>query len=137
MADKKYLKVSDIVKLTGKSETTIRKFIKELAAEKVGEDIMIAQPYRGNNLQYFVAENYVLKYFGLSDTSSTKQSISGVDQNELLQQLKDEVSFLRKQLEMEKQVNLEREKEYRQMLGYLTKVLGDKVSDDLKTKKLK
>ncbi|MEH0153138.1 hypothetical protein V6R21_03270 [Limibacter armeniacum] len=137
MSNKRYLKISELSELAGKAEVTVRKTIAAKFKENKHNDSIIAEPYRGKQVRYFVELEYAKQLFGISDQNTDDKSI---DESEMIAQLRSEIAFLRKQVEESREREKEfrsAENEYRQMLGYLTKVLGEKVAEDLNVKKLK
>ncbi|MEH0153533.1 hypothetical protein V6R21_05265 [Limibacter armeniacum] len=133
--EKKYIKVSELAKLVGRTDSAIRKWISKLKEEGNTNNTIIEEPYGKGKVRYMVDKEFALKEFRIDASNkqeSTGNTTSAKEKDELVSQLREEIKYLRHLLD-KKDTELERE---RNRLDYLVKVLGEMVNEDLKTKKL-
>jgi len=95
-----FISIKDAISITGKSESTIRRVLTETKKMKNSSDYIITEKGITND-RYLIRKDYLFKKLRF-DPSKTRQKGKKQDnESELVKQLRDEVAFLRKQLEIQ------------------------------------
>lgn len=124
----KYISVEEAKNITGKADATIRKALKEI--ESADKEKVIKEPYKGG-YKIWVDKAELLKYFDLGTKELVNIDIKYV------KHLEGEIEYLRQRIaQLESKNEKDREKEGKR-IDALIGILGERVLEDQRVKKLK
>lgn len=102
-----FISIQDAIEITGKSESTIRRIINEIKNSK-DKDLYLTMEEGVTNPRYLVNRDYLFKKLRYDPSKASKKpSGTGAGKEDLLDHLKEEVEYLRKQVLLEKQEKAE------------------------------
>ena len=126
----KYISIEEAKVLTGKADATVRKALKQI--EKSDKELVIREPYKGG-YKIWVDRDNLLKHFDLDANKDIKNKID----SKYVDQLKETIEYLKQRItQLEAKNDKEREKEGKR-IDALIGILGERVLEDQRIKKLK